>query len=244
MGRLESVENIANFTLGVVGCKKQNNGKKVVITTGATIEKIDDVRYISNHSSGLQGVLIANEFCKNGYEAVLICGKIDDNVREKILPQIRTINCFSAKQMLNESLKQMPCNVFASVAAVCDFYVTNAQNGKIKKNEGGLKTISLAENEDILKTISTMPKEHGASFVVGFAAEGRENLEKYALEKIKTKGCEIIVANSIDGGFGGENQALVKIFDKNGKVLFNAANTTKLEVAKQIVDIVNEKCTN
>ena len=239
-GRLESVENIANFVLNLVNCRKQKNGKKVVITTGATIEKIDDVRYISNHSSGLQGVLIANEFCKNGYDVILICGKIEDNVRAQILPQIKTINCLSAKQMLDKSLENMPCFCFIAVAAVCDFYVVGASNGKIKKSEGGLKTVNLAENEDILKTISSLPKERGANVVVGFAAEQGENLTKYAIEKIKTKGCNFIVANSIDGGFGGGNQALVKIFDKSGKMLFEAINTSKCQVAKQIVEIINE----
>jgi len=240
-GRLESVENIANFVFGFVNCRKQKNGKKVVITTGATIEKIDDVRYISNHSSGLQGVLLANEFCKNGYDVILICGKIEDNVQAQILPQITIINCLSAKQMLQECVGQMPCNIFVAVAAVCDFYVVGASNGKIKKSEGGLKTVNLAENEDILKTISHLPNGKRPQTVIGFAAEQGEYLEKYALEKIKTKGCNFIVANSIDGAecvFGGKNQSFVKIFNQNGETIFESQNLSKQNLAEKIVRVV------
>ena len=205
VGKLCDINTISEF---IVNLKQQKliskDKKKVIITTGSTIEKIDDVRYISNFSSGLQGVLIENCFAKHNFDVVLIKGKIDESLNNKISTNIKTVSVLSAKDMFDACIDEIEnkdriCDVFISVAAVCDFYVENYQSGKIKKNlqdKNQNPALILKQNPDILKTIGNLTNKR-PKIVVGFAAEEFDLLEENARKKIITINEDIIIANAI-----------------------------------------------
>ncbi len=179
------------------------NGLKVVVTAGPTQEPIDPVRYISNHSSGKQGYAIAKALAAQGADVMLISGPTD-------LPDpkgLKTIRVTTAAQMLTAA-QSTPADIFIAAAAVADWTPENTATQKMKK-AASVETmaIQLKQNPDILKTIATSANR--PSLVIGFAAE-TENTVDNARTKQKTKGCDWVVANSVNAAnpvFGSnENQ--------------------------------------
>ena len=170
---------------------KNLSNKKILITSGATIERIDPVRYISNDSSGIQGTSIANALIRKGAEVIFVTGK---STYEKPLGA-KIINVESAREMYDAVFKNGPYNVAICVAAVSDWYVDNKNSKKIKKSSLKSPQISLKENPDILSDISK--SKNRPELVIGFAAE-TDDLIKNAKSKLNQKGCDIIVANKID----------------------------------------------
>ncbi len=209
--------------------QKKASNLNIVITTGGTIEKIDDVRYISNFSSGIQGIEIAKELQSLGCNVLLICGNISVAVPE----EIRTVSVQSAMQMLTMSLDVInhpskyfenannkdPIDAFVSCAAVCDFYVANYKHGKVKKQDG--LNLEFIENKDIVQTIALLENKRPKK-VVAFAAEDLSGAKlcKAGTAKLKKKNVDIMIANSINGVgnggsiFGAQSQHEVFIIEK------------------------------
>jgi phosphopantothenoylcysteine decarboxylase/phosphopantothenate--cysteine ligase len=169
-------------------------GKRVIVTAGPTHEPMDPVRYIANRSSGKQGYAIAAALAKLGAKVVLVSGPTSLAAPAGV----ETIRIETARQMLAAVEKALPADVAVMCAAVADYRPETETKSKIKKERGGLATIPLAENPDILKTISALKKGRPA-LVVGFAAE-TENVLANARSKLKRKGCDWIVANDVSGG--------------------------------------------
>ena len=174
-----------------------------LVTSGPTREYIDPVRYISNESSGKQGIAIANRLQNLGAKTTLITGPTnqDDAQVSKIY------KVTSAHEMFNACKEMLPVDIAICAAAVADYSVKNQSLDKIKKTSFE-KDLKLSENPDILKFISqkrnTRPK-----LVVGFAAETND-LEKNALKKLSEKGCDWILANDIgkDDIIGGDQNRI------------------------------------
>jgi len=226
-GKLEDIKTIKNCVLDIIQGYVHNPqvtevkkiGKTAVVTTGATIEKIDEVRYLTNFSSGLQGVLVANELYKLGFDVHLVAANLGQDIFNKILKEIKIHKVTSADQMLQASLGLLPCNVFVSVAAVCDFKIKNYTNGKIKKDSTN-KTINMQfiQNTDILKTIGHLQNTR-PNLVVGFAAEEYEKIDEFAIQKLLSKNADIIIANAIsinqESVFLNQSQLYAKIIYKH-----------------------------
>nr|WP_277348872.1 bifunctional phosphopantothenoylcysteine decarboxylase/phosphopantothenate--cysteine ligase CoaBC [Sneathiella limimaris] len=180
------------------------SGKKVVVTAGPTHEPIDPVRYIANRSSGKQGYAIAASLAALGAEVTLVSGP----TRLECPSGVDRIEVESASDMLAATEKALPADAAVFAAAVADWRVANAADQKVKKQAGALPDLKLAENPDILATISWLQKGR-PSLVVGFAAE-TENVIENGKSKLSRKGCDWIVANDVSpatGTFGGdENQ--------------------------------------
>jgi len=195
-----------------VFARKDFLGKKVLVTAGPTMEPIDPVRYISNHSSGKMGYAIAEAFEKRGAGVTIVSGPVS------ISPPFNTrvINIKTAKEMLAECKKNIEnVDIIVKVAAVADYRVKNSAEHKIKKSDNMLN-IELEENPDIIKTLGEL-KSKGQIFV-GFAAETR-NLKENALKKLRAKNLDMIVANKIDGAntaFGSDKNK-VTFFKRNGE---------------------------
>jgi phosphopantothenoylcysteine decarboxylase/phosphopantothenate--cysteine ligase len=179
-------------------------GRRVVITAGPTREPIDPVRFISNNSSGKQGYAIAEAAAELGAETVLISGPVS-------LPAptgVTLVNVETARDMLAACESQMPADIAIFTAAVADWRVASEASEKLKKTGDGPPSLALTENPDILATIS-----RGSArplIVVGFAAETEKVIE-HATQKLKRKGCDIIVANDVSqagGVFGGEHNTV------------------------------------
>lgn len=204
-------------------------GRKVVITAGPTREAIDPVRYISNHSSGKQGYALAEAAVALGAETVLVSGPVSLGIP----PGVQLRPAESAVQMLEACQQEMPCDIAIFAAAVADWRVSGVADQKIKKGSGGLPTLQLVENPDILRTISNL-KQQRPVLAVGFAAE-TEKVIAHAREKLAKKGCDLIIANDVSadtGVFGGDhNQVhLVTVTDVE-----SWPDMTKREVAERVM---------
>ena len=179
-------------------------GKKVVITAGPTREPIDPVRFISNHSSGKQGYAIAKAAVELGAETVLVSGP----VTLAIPPGVQMMPVETAEEMLKACEGEMPADIAIFTAAVADWRVAAQAPEKLKKTAGGPPSLSLAENPDILATISRSAAR--PQIVVGFAAE-TERVTEHAAKKLARKGCDLIVANDVSretGVFGGDRNTV------------------------------------
>jgi len=205
----DEVKNRPRSSISTLSLQKLK-GKNILITAGPTLEAIDPVRYISNHSSGKMAYALAKQALESGAEVTLVSGPV------KLSPPagVKIINVVSALEML-EAVKQEveKCDCFIGCAAVADYTPCHTEAHKIKKTESELQ-IKLKRNPDILAWVAALKSR---PYVVGFAAES-QNLETYAAQKLQKKKLDLICANDISQpglGFDSDyNQIL--ILDKKG----------------------------
>ena len=227
-------KEIQNFLFN----KIKNNRFKAIVTAGPTNEYIDPVRYITNKSSGRQGYEIAKSLHKRGFDTTLISGptnlKVDEN--------IKLIKVETAEEMFKATQKSLPTDIAIFTAAVADFKVSHQQKEKIKKTEN--LTLNLEKNIDILNYVSNHNSMR-PRIVVGFAAE-TSNLEKNAIEKLKNKNCDWIIANDIsknEGGFGNENNEVTIFYEnkemKNEKLSLKKKSEISDEIVDRIISQIN-----
>ena len=214
--------------------KKNNKKFKALITAGPTREYIDPVRFITNRSSGKQGYEIAKSFRDNGFETTLISGQTNLDP----VSGLNFIKVSTAREMYNETIKNLPADVAIFAAAVADYKIKNYEKKKIKKVEN--LNLSLEKNIDILSSIS----KHNSlrpKITIGFAAE-TNNLNENSLKKLEQKNCDWIIANDVSDksiGFDSDENK-VSIFYKN-KHNENLKKMSKSLVAAQIVNRVIEE---
>lgn len=204
-------------------------GKKVVITAGPTREPIDPVRFISNHSSGKQGYALAKAAAELGAETVLVSGPVSLSIP----PGVQMMPVETAQDMLEICEGEMPADIAIFTAAVADWRVASEASEKLKKSGGAPPTLTLAENPDILATIARSSKR--PAIVVGFAAE-TERVAEHAAQKLKKKGCDLIVANDVSKGsgvFGGDLNT-VHLVSASG--VEDWPQMSKDEVAQKLMD--------
>lgn len=185
-------------------------GLRALVTSGPTHEPIDPVRYIGNRSSGKQGHAIAAALAALGAETILVSGPT-------ALPDPSGVSIErieTARQMLAACERALPVEVAVCAAAVADWRAAAAADQKLKKNGGGAPSLALAENPDILATLS-QPGNRRPRLVVGFAAE-TENVVANARAKRAKKGCDWILANDVapaTGTFGGDHNTIHFVTD-------------------------------
>ena len=183
-GRLCSLDKIFDKTVELLNYKPLT-GKKIVITSGGTIENIDPVRYISNYSSGKMGLALADTAKSFGADVVLITTK---EVSRKY-NVIKVKSALDMKEAVEKEFEKADCIIMA--AAVADYRVKEISSQKMKKTADDEITLKLVKNPDILKEISSKKQNQ---LIVGFCAES-ENLIENAKEKIVKKGCDYLIAN-------------------------------------------------
>ena len=208
-GKLAHVDVIMEEIIATLLYKKDLAGKKVLVTAGPTIERIDDVRYITNRSSGKMGHAIASVAARRGAEVTLVSGKVSLPVPSGV----DVIFTESARDMYDEVIRRASgADIVVKAAAVGDFYVKNQIGGKIKKDD--ITNIELEKNPDILKTLG----EYKNFVLVGFCME-TENLTANAAAKLKAKNADFIVANDLtkEGAGFGTDTNIVKIFHRSGE---------------------------
>ncbi len=227
-GRLCSLDKIFDKTVELLNYKPLK-GKKIVITSGGTIEDIDPVRYISNYSSGKMGLALADTAKNLGADVTLITTK-DVQRRYNI---IKVKSAIDMKSAVENEFESADCVIMA--AAVADYRVKEVAPQKMKKTSEDEITLTLVKNPDILKEISSIKK---SQIVVGFCAES-ENLIENAKEKIAKKGCDFLIANDIsrkDIGFSSDYNE-VTILDKNGNMT-KVERADKATVARKIFEAI------
>ena len=211
-------------------------GKKVTITAGPTVEAIDPVRFLSNHSTGKMGFALARACRDAGAEVTLIAGgKVDLTTPL----DVQRVDVLSANDMLQAASQSAAagCDIFIATAAVADYRTRDAAPQKIKKTQDEM-TLDLVKNPDILATIShTYPD----MFVVGFAAE-TQDVEKYARGKLASKDLDMIACNDVsrkDIGFASDENAMTVFFaDKYQQEPEALDKASKDEIARQLVALI------
>ena len=211
-------------------------GKKVTITAGPTVEAIDPVRFLSNHSTGKMGFALARACRDAGAEVTLIAGgKVDLTTPL----DVQRVNVLSADDMLQAANQSAAagCDIFIATAAVADYRTRDAAPQKIKKTQDEM-TLDLVKNPDILATIShTYPD----MFMVGFAAE-TQDVEKYARGKLASKDLDMIACNDVsrkDIGFASDENAMTVFFaDKYQQEPEALDKASKDDIAQQLVALI------
>lgn len=215
------------------GLAKIFANQKIIITAGPTIEAIDPVRFISNHSSGKMGYAIAKIARLMGADVTVISGPTNLTAFEGV----KVMNVKSAVEMLEASLEQAKdVDIFIACAAVSDYKPLRYSASKIKKCSRNM-TIELEANHDI---VSQIKKISPNIFVVGFAAE-THNIKEYGLKKLQEKHLDMIAMNDVSDGkvFGQDtNQLHVISYDKTE--YFISLNNKEI-VAKELLQIINKK---
>ncbi len=182
------------------------DGRHVIVTSGPTHEPIDPVRYIANRSSGRQGHAIAAALAALGARVTLISGPV--SVPDPSGVSIHRVE--SAREMLDACQAALPADAAVFAAAVADWRVANASDGKIKKQPGAAApALALIPNPDILATIAAAGPNR-PRLVVGFAAE-TDDLLANAQGKLVRKNADFIVANDVSpetGIMGGAENAV------------------------------------
>ncbi len=189
------------------------SGKHAIVTSGPTHEPIDPVRYIANRSSGRQGHAIAAALVELGARVTLISGPV--SVPDPVGATVLRIE--SAEQMLAACRSALPADIAVFAAAVADWRVVNAAEGKIKKQPGAAApSLALTPNPDILATIAAAGPDR-PRLVIGFAAETDDLLDN-ARAKLARKSADWIVANDVSpntGIMGGEKNT-IHLISKDG----------------------------
>ena len=211
-------------------------GKKILLTAGPTHESLDPVRYIANRSSGKQGYAIAAALRNLGAEVTMVTGPTI--LRDPA--GVHSIRVETARQMMDACETALPVDCAICCAAVADYRPAIETDQKIKKERGGLTSIPVAENPDILKTISQL-QSNRPQLVVGFAAE-TEDIINHAQAKRVRKGCDWIIANDVSLGkhcaMGGDRNAVTLISDAGEDAW---PEMSKAQVAQTLAD-PNRRC--
>ncbi|MCK9329207.1 MAG: bifunctional phosphopantothenoylcysteine decarboxylase/phosphopantothenate--cysteine ligase CoaBC [Candidatus Cloacimonetes bacterium] len=205
-------------------------GKKVLITAGASIEKLDPMRFISNVSSGKMGINLAKSAFLRGAEVTLI----HSNVSETLPYYTTNIEALSAEEMYKETLKiAKDFDIIIMCAAVADFTPETYQTQKIKKSNTDKISIQLLKTKDILTELSKLKLSNQK--LIGFAAE-TQNIEEYAKQKLITKNLDMIIANNLETASKSDTQITII-----GKNFSNQFTGDKHLIANIILDYI-KKC--
>ncbi len=235
-GRMEEPDKIMAIFKTFFARQNQLAGINVLITAGPTIERIDPVRYISNFSSGLMGVALANEARSRGAEVTLITGPKHPLT---LAGGIKEVKVESADEMYNACMKSFPKYEFVIMAAaVADYTPDKTASNKIKKTRENL-SVDLHSTTDILKKMGQIKKP--GQVVVGFALE-TENEVANAEKKLKSKNLDFIILNSLrtrGAGFGTPTNKITILNPKG--IIHQGTVKPKEEVAKDIWDIISKK---
>lgn len=234
MGKMPEPALLQEYLLRELACKKDLALKKVLVTAGPTMEAIDPVRFISNHSTGKMGYAIARNCMLRGARVTLVTGK----TAIQPPPFVEVINVVSAKEMFDAvTAVYDEQDIVIKAAAVADYRPMEIAEEKVKKQDKEM-SIPLTRTDDILKYLGEHKKKQ---FLCGFSME-TENMIENSRQKLIKKNADMIVANNLKqagAGFGTDTN-IVSIITKDG--VKNLAMMSKDEAAAAIIDeIVNKE---
>lgn len=232
-GKMPEPEKIAEYVYKELAFEKDLKGKKIIVTSGATIESIDPVRYITNHSTGKMGCAMARAAMQRGAKVTLIAA----NMTASPPPFIKVINVKSAEDMYRAVRAEYDnSDIVVMSAAIADYTPEATAKNKIKKSDNDMN-IRLKRTTDILKY---MGKNKKGQYLCGFSME-TENLVENSVRKLENKNADMIVANNlkVEGAGFGTDTNVVTIITKDNVIELPVMN--KEEVAHRIFDIILNK---
>ncbi len=229
-GRMSEPEEIVEAICKLLTAKQDLAGKKVLVTAGPTVERIDPVRYLTNDSSGKMGYAIAQAALDRGAEVTVVTGPvhIPAPVGARMLPVQSTMDLYHT--MLENAPLQ---DIVIQAAAPADYRVEKPSDQKIKKQDGESLVLTLVENPDVAKAVGQQKKP--GQVLVGFAAETQKVTEN-AIKKLHKKNLDMIVANDVTAegaGFGVDTNIVTLITEAGLKPL---PKMTKRQVGDCILD--------
>lgn len=231
-GKMADPQRIIERIKGVLS-PKDLTGEHILVTAGPTVEQIDPVRFVSNHSSGKMGYALARSAIRRGARVTLISGPT------LLQPPVgaRTVQIKSAEEMYEAVLRESPsASIIIKAAAVCDWRPTSMAAEKIKKMERGVPPLELEPTPDILKALGERKTKE--QILVGFAAE-TEKIEENALLKMNSKGLDLIVANDVsspESGFHVDVNAVKILTSDNHSI--SVPLMEKDRVADRVMDAI------
>jgi phosphopantothenoylcysteine decarboxylase/phosphopantothenate--cysteine ligase len=235
-GRMEEPENILKVLDQFFAAKQDLAGKRVLITAGPTVEKIDPVRYISNFSSGKMGFALAEECACRGALVTLVAGPVALKTEND---NIERIDVTTAVEMYDAVMQALPhSDAIILCAAVADYRVANIAESKIKREKTENPVIQLTPNPDIARAVGEAKRADQVS--VGFALE-TDHEQINAQGKLERKNLNFIVMNSLrdkNAGFQVDTNK-VTIFTDQGETIDGECKS-KRAVASDIVDVLHK----
>ena len=211
-GRMSEPEEIVHEIERILSAGQDLTGLKVLITAGATRERLDPVRFLTNDSSGKMGFALAEAARDRGADVTVVCG----SVTAPIPRNVSVIRIESAEDLLKAMSEQAPLHdIVIQAAAVADYRPAAAEDMKIKKKKGQEMILTLVENPDVAKAVGKMKKD--GQTLVGFAAE-TDHLREFAQEKLTKKNLDLIVANDVtkEGAGFNTNTNIATLISKTG----------------------------
>jgi phosphopantothenoylcysteine decarboxylase/phosphopantothenate--cysteine ligase len=231
LGRLAAPETILDMVRATLGRSGDLAGKRVLVTAGGTVEAIDPVRYIGNHSSGKMGYAVAEAARDRGADVVLV----STPTALRVPAGVEVVHVSSAEQMLTALTSQYArLDALIMAAAVADFKVSAQAYQKIKRGEHALE-LSLVPNPDLLATTASLAADP-RPVRVGFAAE-TQDLVEHASEKLARKSLDLIVANDVSADVFGADTNQVTLLWSDGRRQ-DLPRMPKTEVAERVLDAV------
>jgi phosphopantothenoylcysteine decarboxylase / phosphopantothenate---cysteine ligase len=227
-GRLADPETIANAVCALANPRRDLEGEVILITAGPTQELLDPVRFISNRSSGKMGYALAEAAAARGAKVILVSGPVHlPDPHGVTVVRVRT--ALEMRQAVMDNLET--ASIILKSAAVADYYVANAPQQKVKKTAMRM-SIALDPTPDILAEVG---QKKGDRLLIGFAAE-TENLVEEARRKLRSKQCDMIVANLVGENLGFEadvNEVVLVL--RTGETV-KLPRASKREIAERIFD--------
>lgn len=228
-GRLAEPKEIVVSCERILGQNKQLAGKRVLVTCGATYEKLDDARMITNFSSGKMGAAVVKEALNRGAEVTVVLARHEAEIDGRAT----IVNVGTTREMLNEVMSRVDqTDVFVFAGAPCDYRPETVSDSKIKAEN---LTVKFVKNPDIAATVS---KVKGDKFVCVFSAETDHCLEN-ARKKLVKKNADLCVLNDVKNNnvFGSETNT-VTLLTADGETSY--PEMSKADVAKLILDRVTK----
>ncbi len=229
-GRMPEEALLFEYVLRAIGFEKDLKGRRVLVTSGATREAIDPVRFITNHSSGKMGCALARAAMLRGAEVTLVAAHME------VEPPrfVEVVPVVSARDMMEAVAARFPeTDIVIKAAAVSDYTPLDPAGEKIKKRDGEM-TLALTRTEDILKYLGEHRRE--GQYICGFSMETKDLIEN-SRGKLISKNCDMICANSIreGAGFGADTNAIT-IITRQGET--ELPLMSKEQAAHRILDAI------
>ena len=232
-GKMPEPEELFDYIVKAAAFPKDLAGKKILVTAGATMEAIDPVRYITNHSTGKMGYAVAKAAALRGAEVTLV------SAHAEVKPPrfVKLVPVKSAREMFEAvTAAAADQDVIVKAAAVADYRPAEVSDEKVKKKDGDL-SIRLERTDDILAWLGV--HKRGGQFLCGFSMETQNMLEN-SRAKLKKKNLDMIVANNLKvegAGFGTDTNVVTLI---TGDRETELPKLTKDEVAHRLLDTILE----
>lgn len=230
-GKLPSEEELMDYILQEIRFEKDLVGKKLLITAGPTVESIDPVRFISNHSTGKMGYALARVAAERGADVTLISGPVNLQAPRfvKLVPVVSAQDMFEAVKAHSAE-----ADIIIKAAAVADYTPEVVADEKIKKSDGEAE-LKLKRTTDILKWLGENRVVGKKQFLCGFSME-TEHMVENSRAKLEKKNLDMIVANNLKipgAGFGVDTNVVTLITRSETKEL---PQMSKEEVAAGILN--------